>query len=96
MVLVMRTTTVPDSLTGFLSRYLAELESGLFVGRVSRRLAERLWELATEHCGPGSVVAVLSGGSEAGYTLRVHNHPTLTVQDLDGLPMAVIRRLSGS
>ena len=89
---VFQTAAVPNATTGFLSRYLSELESGLFVGTLSRRLADRLWESIGNACGSGHAIGIFSGGSEAGYTIRVHNHPVLEVVDFDGLPGVLISR----
>jgi len=87
MMLLIRTANVPSSLTGYLSRYLLELESGLFVGKINRALAEHLWSQTAKYAKDGYATAVLSGGSDLDFTLRAHNHPTLTIEDEDGLPV---------
>ncbi|MEZ5323155.1 MAG: type I-E CRISPR-associated endoribonuclease Cas2e [Microthrixaceae bacterium] len=91
MVLLIKTTAIPASLTGYLSRYLLELESGLFAGTVSRRLADHLWRQVERYSAEGHAVGVFSGGNELGFTLRTHNHPTLDIRDFDGLPLPVIK-----
>jgi CRISPR-associated protein Cas2 len=90
MMLLIKTSNVPTALTGYLSRYLMELESGLFVGKVNRRLADHLWSQTETYAKDGYATGVLSGGSELGFTLRSHNHPTLTIKDMDGLTIPII------
>lgn len=91
MFVVVKTTGVPPALTGYLSRYLLELESGLYVGKTSRRLAEFLWNQVRRYAGDGHALAVLSDGSELGFELRTHNHPRLTERDFDGIVLPVLR-----
>lgn len=90
MFVVIHTEAVPNSLTGFLSRYLYELESGLFVGRTSRRLYEHLWSQVEAWASPGHAVGICSSKDDQGFALRQHNHPVLTVLDLDGLSVPLI------
>jgi CRISPR-associated protein Cas2 len=90
MIAMFKLTAVPQSVTGYLSRYLMELESGLYVGTTTRALAEHLWDQVVAYSGDGYAVAMFSGGSELGMTLRTHNHPTLTILDNFGAPLAAI------
>ncbi len=43
MFLVITTTSLPDHMHGYLSRFLSEVDTGVYVGNVSRRVRDNLW-----------------------------------------------------
>ena len=71
MVLIVE--RVPASLRGDLSRWLVEIGTGLFVGRVSALVREALWERAVKRAEGGSVILVWRANNEQGFDLQYHN-----------------------
>ncbi|MDO5052492.1 MAG: type I-E CRISPR-associated endoribonuclease Cas2e [Pseudoclavibacter sp.] len=73
MFVVVRVEAVPDHLRGYLSRFLVEVMTGLYVGTLSAPVAERLWVRTTEALRSGRAALVLSDPQrDAGYRLRLH------------------------
>lgn len=73
------------SLRGVLTRWLLEIRPNVFVGRVSARIRDMLWQRATDKNPDGSVVQVWSTRSEQGFEFRLHGDPTYLPRDFEGL-----------
>lgn len=61
---------VSPSLRGDLSRWLVEVQAGVFVGRVSEVVREALWERATGRIDEGAVLLLWRTNGEQGFDLR--------------------------
>lgn len=75
---------VPPRLRGHLRRYLVEVSSGVFVGDLSSRVRDRLWERVLRSSGDGRAILVRSANNEQGYAFDLVGHTKRTVIDLDG------------
>lgn len=53
-MIVLRLTTVPYRLRGELTRWLYEIDPNVFVGVVSARIRDSLWDRVLEDCGINS------------------------------------------
>ncbi len=85
MFATLRLVAVPDHLRGYLSRFLIECGTGLYVGNISPRVAEALWKRAIEAAVEGEVVMVTSAPSiEQGFHIRLHQAAGRETTDLDG------------
>lgn len=86
MFTVLRITAVPDHLRGFISRTLIECGTGLYVGNVSTRIADMLWDRSVTAATTGEVVMIISSPKkEQGFEVRVHQSATKHTIDLDGI-----------
>lgn len=85
-MVVITLTNCPPALRGDLTLWLPEVDTGVFVGRVSARVRERLWERIVEHVKEGRVVMVYSARNEQGLEFRVHQGNWLPI-DFDGLQL---------
>lgn len=61
---------VSPSLRGDLSRWLIEVQAGVFVGRVSELVREALWERVTNRADDGTVLLLWRTNGEQGFDLR--------------------------
>lgn len=61
---------VSPSLRGDLSRWLVELQAGVFVGRISEVVREALWERATNRADDGTVLLLWRTNNEQGFDMR--------------------------
>ncbi|MEV6383084.1 type I-E CRISPR-associated endoribonuclease Cas2e [Streptomyces sp. NPDC051773] len=80
-------TAVPDHLRGALTRWLLEVTPELYVGTVSARVRDELWELVTACTGDGTSVLIYPSDNEQGFALRtagIHRRHPL---DFDGLTL---------
>ena len=88
MFAVISAEAVPDHLRGYLSRYLQEVHTGLYVGVLSRRVCDELWQRTITANTTGWAVLIRQDASlENGYDLDIHGKPNMTVLDIDGIRM---------
>ncbi|MGQ4514266.1 type I-E CRISPR-associated endoribonuclease Cas2e [Streptomyces sp. DW26H14] len=86
-MLVIATTAVPDHLRGALSRWTSEVVPGIFVGSVSARVRDHLWQAVTETVGNGAAVLVHPAPTEQGYAIRTAGTRRRVPIDFDGLTL---------
>jgi CRISPR-associated protein Cas2 len=70
MVLILERVT--PSVRGDLSRWLVEVGTGVFVGRVSQIVREALWDRCLQRAGEGSALLVWRTNNEQGWDLRAY------------------------
>ncbi|GGZ88632.1 type I-E CRISPR-associated endoribonuclease Cas2e [Streptomyces echinoruber] len=86
-MVVIATTAVPDHLRGALSRWTSEVVPGIFVGAVSARVRDQLWQAVTETVGNGAAVLVHPAPTEQGYAIRTAGTRRRVPIDFDGLTL---------
>lgn len=82
-------TACPVGLRGHLTRWLLEISAGVFVGHLSVRVREELWDRVLELCKDGRALMVFSVRGEQRLEFLVHRHDWKP-EDHDGLML--IRR----
>ena len=83
-MVVLVLTACPVGLRGDLTRWLLEISSGVFVGHVSARVRDRLWNRVVGLVKTGRAIMVYSARNEQHLAFRVHHSEWLPV-DCDGL-----------
>ncbi|WP_092150503.1 type I-E CRISPR-associated endoribonuclease Cas2e [Corynebacterium mycetoides] len=86
MVLVV--TACPAGLRGDLTKWVAEVAPGVFVGRPSARVRDLLWARTTELVKDGRALLVYSADNEQGMEFKTHRHDW-SPEDFDGLTLMV-------
>ncbi|MEU9965439.1 type I-E CRISPR-associated endoribonuclease Cas2e [Streptomyces malaysiensis] len=86
-MLMIATTAVPDHLRGALSRWTSEVVPGIFVGSVSARVRDELWQAVTQTVGNGAAVLVHPAPNEQGYAIRTAGTRRRVPEDFDGLTL---------
>jgi CRISPR-associated protein Cas2 len=76
----------PQSLRGDLTRWLFEIDTGVYVGQVSSRVREELWKRIVENVKNGRALMVYSSNSEQHLDFKVHNTLWEPI-DFDGLKL---------
>lgn len=76
---------VPPGLRGHLTRWMAEVAPGVFVGNPSARVRERLWELLGGRVGDGQAVMIAPAQNEQGWSVLTAGKDRWQPVDLDGL-----------
>ena len=89
-MLVMIMERVPASLRGELTRWLIEPKAGVFVGKVSKLVRDKLWTKAIKGSKDGSVVQIWDSNNEQGFKCRVHGEPARHLVDMEGLTLVKI------
>lgn len=87
--------TVPEHLRGYLERYLQETRTGLYVGTLTTRVSDRLWDVVDEHAGPGDAIMIRPDNSEAGYSILARRHPRWRLVDHDGWTLSATAAAPG-
>ncbi|MHB1295315.1 MAG: type I-E CRISPR-associated endoribonuclease Cas2e [Anaerolineae bacterium] len=78
---------VPLSLRGELTRWLIEVNTGIFVGDVNAMVRDRLWIKCTSGRRKGSVIQAWSTNREQGFDVRAMGLTDREVVDYDGLKL---------
>jgi CRISPR-associated protein Cas2 len=84
-VLVVENAT--PGLRGQLTRWLLEVRAGVYVGSVSARVRDRLWDLTCERARKASCLLVYSARTEQGFVIRAHGDNSRAIFDIDGLTL---------
>ena len=84
-LLVVVTEDVPPRLRGRLAVWLLQVRAGVYVGDVSRRIREMIWEQCTVFCGRGNIAMIWATGTESGFDFQTMGANRRIPVDLDGL-----------
>jgi CRISPR-associated protein Cas2 len=90
-MMVMILERVPAGVRGELSRWLIEPHTGVFVGHVSARVRDKLWEKCCKKVKDGGVIQMWSTNTEQRFTMRMYGDTRRDVVDYEGL-MLIRRR----
>lgn len=87
-MIVLVLTAVPARLRGELTLWLAEVSPGVFCGKVSRRVRDRLWARVQKGLKDGhAVLAAASPGREQGWEILTAGTGRRVPSDFDGLTL---------
>lgn len=79
-------TDCPPKLRGDLSKWFFEINTGVYVGNVSARVRERIWERICENIKHGQATMVYSATGEQKMEFCVHN-TSWKIVDYDGIKL---------
>jgi len=85
-MIVITLTKVPKSLKGDLTKWYQEIQTGVYVGNVSARVRDALWDRILENIGRGEATMVYNAQNELGYQFRTTRQDRQVV-DFDGIPL---------
>jgi CRISPR-associated protein Cas2 len=74
-----------STLRGELSRWLFEVQAGVFTGRVSALVRNELWQMIEKKLGKGSAVMIYSANNEQGFKAQMLGNPSRSLVDIEGL-----------
>jgi len=81
---------VPASLRGEITRWMIELNTGVFVGNISALVREKLWEQICQKIKGGSATLLQSASNEQGYSIRTYGSTSRKIRSFDGLHLVTI------
>lgn len=84
-MLVVVTEAVPPRLRGRLAVWLLEIRSGVYIGDVSLKIREMIWEQINVLAEEGNVVMAWSTNTESGYDFQTYGKNRREAIDFDGL-----------
>lgn len=85
-MIVVTLTDCPPKLRGDLSKWLVEINTGVYVGQLNKRVREQLWSRICENLPKGRATMVYSSNNEQRMEFCVHN-TTWQPVDYDGLTL---------
>ena len=85
-MIVVTLSKVPPSLRGDLTKWYQEIQTGVYVGNVSARVRDLLWERILKSIGSGEATMAYNAATELGYQFRTTRKDRRVV-DYDGIPL---------
>lgn len=85
-MIVITLTKVPASLRGDLTKWYQEIQTGVYVGNVSARIRDLLWDRVVQNIGNGEATMVYNTNNELGYQIKT-TRKMYKVVDFDGIPL---------
>lgn len=86
-MIVMILEKVPASARGELTRWLVEVKTGIFVGHVSARVRDKLWEKCCATKKAGGVTQIWSTNTEQRFQMRMSGDTSREIVDYEGLQL---------
>ncbi|MAQ26928.1 MAG: type I-E CRISPR-associated endoribonuclease Cas2 [Pseudomonadales bacterium] len=84
-MLMVVTEAVPPRLRGRLAVWLLEVRAGVYVGNVSRRIREMIWDQVNALAEDGNVVMAWATNTESGFDFITYGENRRVPIDYDGL-----------
>lgn len=85
-MVVITMNNCPPKLRGDLTKWLFEIHTGVYVGRVSAKVREMLWSRVCQNIKDGQAVMVYSFANEQHLEFRTHN-TEWKIRDFDGIKL---------
>lgn len=85
MVLILQ--SVPAGVRGEIAKWLLEPFPGVFVGHVSARVRDKLWEKCISNKKVNGVVQIWSSNNEQRFKMRGHGTVRREILDIDGVQL---------
>lgn len=86
-MLVIVVENVPPRLRGRLAIWLLEVRAGVYVGNVSRRTREYIWEQIEAGIGEGNAVIAWSTNTESGFDFMTLGRNRRIPVEMDGVKL---------
>ncbi|MCQ4321963.1 type I-E CRISPR-associated endoribonuclease Cas2e [Stutzerimonas stutzeri] len=94
--LVVVTENVPPRVRGRMAIWLLEVRAGVYIGDVSKRTREMIWEHLREGYEDGNVVMAWASNHESGYEFQTLGANRRVPVEFDGLHLVAFRPLDNS
>lgn len=85
-MIVITMTNCPPKLRGDLTKWLLEINTGVYVGNVSARVREALWDRVCENINDGQATLVYNSANEQHMEFKTHNS-AWKIRDFDGVKL---------
>jgi len=84
-MLVIVVENAPPRVRGRLAVWLIEVRAGVYIGKVSRRVREMIWEQITQSIEGGNAVMAWNTNTESGYDFLTYGPNRRIPVDFDGI-----------
>jgi CRISPR-associated protein Cas2 len=86
-MLVIVVENAPDRLKGRLGVYMIEIHCGVYIGDLSKRVREMLWEQVKAFLEEGNAVMAWTTNTESGFDFITHGKNRRIPVEMDGLKL---------
>ncbi|ARA23258.1 TPA: type I-E CRISPR-associated endoribonuclease Cas2 [Proteus mirabilis] len=90
-MIVVVTEAVPPRLRERLAVWLLEVRAGVYVGNVSARIREMIWQQINEFAEDGNVVMAWGTNTESGFDFQTYGENRREPIDFDGLRLVLFK-----
>lgn len=91
-MIVLVIDNAPAKLRGELTKWLLEVKPGVFAGKISAMVRERLWEKVYSDEYIAGAVMLYSMNTEQGFHMEMCGYPTRRVVDVNGIQLIGINK----
>ena len=95
-MLVIVVENAPPRLRGRLAVWLLEIRAGVYIGKVSRRVREMIWNQVEEGIGLGNAVIAWSTNTESGFDFETLGENRRIPVEMDGMKLVSFLPLESS
>ncbi|MBQ0213333.1 type I-E CRISPR-associated endoribonuclease Cas2 [Proteus vulgaris] len=92
-MIVVVTEAVPPRLRGRLAVWLLEVRAGVYIGNVSARIREMIWQQVNTLAEDGNVVMAWGTNTESGFDFQTYGENRREPIDFDGLRLVLFKPL---
>ncbi len=85
-MIVICISNCPPGLRGDLSKWLSEVNTGVYIGKLSAKVRDELWKRVCDSIRSGQATMVYSTNNEQGYAFQTHN-TTWIATDYEGITL---------
>lgn len=85
-MIVLCVVNCPPGLRGDLSKWLSEVNTGVYIGKLSAKVRDELWSRVCDSIRSGQATMVYSTNNEQGYAFKTHN-TTWIATDYEGITL---------
>ena len=78
---------VPTSLRGELTRWMIEPKAGVFVGKISAMVREKLWDYIRNKAPECGITMLYNARTEQGFAIRSYGDTTRSTIDFEGITL---------
>lgn len=86
-MVVMILEKTPASVRGELSRWMLEVRTGVFVGKISALVRDLLWKHVCSRMKAGGCLMIYTNDSEQGFSLVSDGDTSRSIVDYEGLQL---------
>jgi CRISPR-associated protein Cas2 len=83
---------VTPSLRGELTRWLIQPKAGVFVGRISALVRDKLWEKVGRSLKTGGAIMIYSSNTEQGFAIQTQGSTNRSIEDFEGVFLVKVPR----
>jgi CRISPR-associated protein Cas2 len=82
---VVVTEAIPPRLRGRLAVWLLEVRAGVYIGDISKRVRETIWQYMEADLGEGNIVMAWATNTESGFDFQTMGENRRIPVEMDGL-----------